>query len=123
MERFSYAKEVQTAYERLQHPLAIYQFINNRVIAIVLSDGFCELFGYENQDEAYKDIVAIYFNKLNNRYSDSDLAKAVEDLRTTWKNHAEQINKSLEADTTHTVSREFEDINNFISTTIGALGR
>ena len=74
-------------------------------------------------DEAYKDIVAIYFNKLNNRYSDSDLAKAVEDLRTTWKNHAEQINKSLEADTTHTVSREFEDINNFISTTIGALGR
>ena len=40
----------------MQVPFAIYQFINKRVVTLVLSDGFCELFGYEDKDQAYYDM-------------------------------------------------------------------
>ena len=56
MEKYCFKEDVQTAYERLQHPLAIYQYVEGRVMAIVLSDGFCEMFGYEDQAHAYKSI-------------------------------------------------------------------
>ena len=40
----------------MQVPFAIYQFINNRVETLVLSDGFCELFEYEDKAQAYYDM-------------------------------------------------------------------
>lgn len=65
MEKFCFTHEVQTAYERLQHPLAIYQNIEDRIVAIVLSDGFCELFGYDNQEQAYAKINDDYLRNLH----------------------------------------------------------
>ncbi len=65
MEKYKFNNEVQTAYERLQHPLAIYQRINSRVVAIVLSDGFCELFGYENQEQAYLQVNHDYLRNIH----------------------------------------------------------
>ncbi len=56
MEQYHYKEEIQNAYERLLHPLAIYQYLDGRIIPIVLSDGFCEMFGYKNQEEASKSI-------------------------------------------------------------------
>ena len=53
MELYKFSDEIQTAYERLPHALAIYQFIDNQIIALVLSDGYCETFGFENQAQAY----------------------------------------------------------------------
>ena len=54
MELFRFSDEIQTAYERLPHALAIYQFIDNQIFAIMLSDGYCELFGFESKDQAYE---------------------------------------------------------------------
>lgn len=56
MERYHFKEEIQIAYESLKHPLAIFQITNTKIVAIVLSDGFCELFGYKNREEAYKDV-------------------------------------------------------------------
>ncbi|SEA81446.1 diguanylate cyclase (GGDEF) domain-containing protein [Pseudobutyrivibrio sp. ACV-2] len=74
MDKYVFSSEVQTAYERLQHPLAIFQRINNRVVAIVLSDGFCELFGYENQEQAYLQINHDYLRNIH--HDDVERTKA-----------------------------------------------
>ena len=56
MERYRFTEQLQAAYESMQVPFAIYQFINKRVATLVLSDGFCELFGYEDKAQAYYDM-------------------------------------------------------------------
>ena len=37
-------------------PFAIYQFIDKRVVTLVLSAGFCDLFGYDSYPKAYYDM-------------------------------------------------------------------
>lgn len=56
MERYRFTEEVQAALESLRQPLAIYQFIDNSIATIVLSDGFCEMLGYQDREEAYHDM-------------------------------------------------------------------
>ena len=56
MKRYRFTEQLQTAYESMQVPFAIYQFIDKRVVTIALSDGFCELFGYEDKAQAYYDM-------------------------------------------------------------------
>ena len=53
MERYFFDPVTKAVLEKLRAPLAVYQFINKRVITIMLSDGFCDLFGYDDKDEAY----------------------------------------------------------------------
>ena len=56
MERYRFSEQLQAAYESMQVPFAIYQFINKRVATLALSEGFCELFGYEDKAQAYYDM-------------------------------------------------------------------
>lgn len=42
-----------SALEKLRVPLAVYQFLEKRVVTIALSDGFCELFEYDDKAGAY----------------------------------------------------------------------
>ena len=56
MQRYRFTEQLQTAYENMQVPFAIYQFIDKQVVTLALSDGFCELFGYENKAQAYYDM-------------------------------------------------------------------
>ena len=35
-------------------PFAVYQFLHNRIIPVMLSAGFCELFGFDGRAEAYR---------------------------------------------------------------------
>lgn len=55
MEKYKYSDKEQELLEKSDFPFAIYQFINKRVVTIVLSKGFYELFGIENlsKEEAY----------------------------------------------------------------------
>ena len=55
MKKYQFDKEAFEALEKLKVPLAIYQFIDKRVVTVLLSDGFCELFGFDTNDktEAY----------------------------------------------------------------------
>ncbi|MBQ7487343.1 MAG: EAL domain-containing protein [Clostridia bacterium] len=56
MERYQYTSEQRTLMESMMLPFAIYQFINERITTLVVSDGFCRLFGYGSRDEAYLDM-------------------------------------------------------------------
>ena len=56
MKRYCFTEQLQSAYESMQVPFAIYQFINKRVVTLALSDGFCELFGYKDRAQAYHDM-------------------------------------------------------------------
>lgn len=42
--------------EGMQVPFGVYQFVDMRVVTLVLSQGFCELFGYDDLDKAYRDM-------------------------------------------------------------------
>lgn len=56
MERYTYSKEQREILEGMQVPFAIYQFIEKRVVTLILSDGFCEMFGYKDRSLAYHDM-------------------------------------------------------------------
>ena len=64
MERHKLPQQEQSALERLRQPFAIYQFVDKRVATLVLSDGFCKLFGYDDRAQAY-------FDMDNNMYRDT----------------------------------------------------
>lgn len=53
MERFKYSSEEFTLVENSEVPIAVYQFIDNRVVTIALSAGFCSQFGFSDRAEAY----------------------------------------------------------------------
>ena len=56
MERYVFTAEKRSALESLRQPFAVYQFINRRVVTLLLSDGFCDLFGYTDRGEAVYDM-------------------------------------------------------------------
>ena len=53
MERYQFDSVTFAALEKLRTPLAIYQFLEKRVVTILLSDGFCDLFEFDDKEEAY----------------------------------------------------------------------
>ena len=56
MERYRFTEQEKELLEHLQQPLAVYQFIDRRVVTLALSDGFCRLFGYTDREEAVRDM-------------------------------------------------------------------
>ena len=46
MKRYEFSGAECTALEKLRVPLAVYQFLNKRVVTVLVSDGFVELLGY-----------------------------------------------------------------------------
>lgn len=64
MKKYCYSTQEQSTLERLRQPFAVYQFVDKRVATLVLSDGFCKLFGYDDRAQAY-------FDMDNNMYKDT----------------------------------------------------
>ena len=56
MDRYQFTEQERGTLERLRQPLAVYQFIDKRVVSLILSDGFCELFGYTDRAQAHYDM-------------------------------------------------------------------
>ena len=55
-EKYEFPLEERMALASLPVPFAVYQFINRHVVTLVLSEGFCQLFGYRDQAQAYLDM-------------------------------------------------------------------
>ena len=55
-EKYSFDKHTLEIYERLTVPFAIFQFVDKRIVPLVLSDGLCKLYGYKDRDRAFYDI-------------------------------------------------------------------
>ncbi len=56
MDRYRYPDEARAALEGLQQPLAVYQLLEGSVTTLLVSDGFCRLFGYRDRDQAVYDM-------------------------------------------------------------------
>ena len=55
-EKYRFDPGTLETLEHLSVPFAVYQFLDKRVVTLVLSDGFCRLFGYEDRAQAYYDM-------------------------------------------------------------------
>ena len=53
MEKFEYDEQDLALIETSPVPFAVYQFLDNRVVTIALSRGYCQLFGFKTKEEAY----------------------------------------------------------------------
>ena len=56
MEKYQFNREEQAILEGLKIPFAVYQLVNKHVVTIILSDGFCETFGYTDRKQAISDM-------------------------------------------------------------------
>jgi len=56
MEGYRLPQQEQAALERLRQPFAVWQLTGRRAVPLVLSDGFCRLFGYRDRAEACSDV-------------------------------------------------------------------
>lgn len=54
MDKYRFEQAILESMERSCVPFAIYQFIDRRVVTLVLSEGFCRLFGYDDREAAYE---------------------------------------------------------------------
>ncbi len=54
-ERYRYPDEVRSALEGLEQPIAVYQFVDGRIVTLVVSEGFCKLLGYADRNTAVYD--------------------------------------------------------------------
>ncbi|WP_026525490.1 sensor domain-containing diguanylate cyclase [Butyrivibrio sp. MB2005] len=81
MDRYTFDEKTQTAYERLQNSIAIFQFLDDGIVPIVISDGYCEMFGFKNQEEAYADLNKDIFINVH----PEDAAKILEESKLAAK--------------------------------------
>lgn len=56
MQRFEIPPQIQSALEQLRQPIAIYQLKDKETLALVLSDGLRDLFGYRDRARIYEDM-------------------------------------------------------------------
>ena len=53
MKKYHFSEAEFSCLENLRVPLAVYQFLDKRVVTRVLSAGFCDLFDFETREQAY----------------------------------------------------------------------
>ncbi len=56
MDRYRFTDAEQSLMEKSRVPYAIYQFVESKVVTLVLTRGFCDLFGYSDFEKAYYDM-------------------------------------------------------------------
>ena len=54
MDRYRYSEEERAVLEGLQQPLAVYQLVDGKVLTVLVSDGFCRLYGYGSHEDAVR---------------------------------------------------------------------
>lgn len=73
LDKFRYSEEELAFLEKSDVPYAIYQFINKRVITVVLSQGFIDLFGYS--DMPRQDVYDLMDNNMYRDTHPDDMAE------------------------------------------------
>ena len=56
MGRYEYSDIERKILEGSRIPFAVYQYVDERVVSLILSDGFCDLFGYTDRAKAHHDM-------------------------------------------------------------------
>lgn len=56
MKQYQFSEEKRDIFEKMPQPFAVYQNVGGKVAALILSEGFCDLFGYTDHAKAYADM-------------------------------------------------------------------
>ena len=56
MERYCFDEKLQRSMEISRIPMAVYQFVGGRIVTLMLSDGFLDLFGYTDRARAFQEM-------------------------------------------------------------------
>ncbi|MBR3244677.1 MAG: EAL domain-containing protein, partial [Parasporobacterium sp.] len=56
MEKYKFSAEKQQMLESMTIPLAVFQYVNNKIETLVVSEGFRDMFGYETLKDTYYDM-------------------------------------------------------------------
>ena len=56
MEQYLFPEEERAQLEKSRIPLAVYQYLDSRVATLIVSDGFCQRFGYKSRADACYDM-------------------------------------------------------------------
>jgi hypothetical protein len=65
MEQYQFSAEKRMTLEGLPQPLAVFQLVDGQISALILSDGFCEMFGYAERTKAYADMNSSVFSFMH----------------------------------------------------------
>ena len=65
MEIIEFTKDQRAFIERMRLPFALCQFLDKGVVTLAVSDGFCELFGYKDREQAYSDMNQNMFKNVH----------------------------------------------------------
>ncbi len=85
MKKHEFPKDQQLLIERMRQPFAVCQFLDKGVATLAISDGFCELFGYADREQAYSDMNRNMFKDIHPedtaRFTNAILRFGTEDER------------------------------------------
>ena len=65
MERYQCSQQERATLERLRHPFAVYQLVGKRIVCLLMSDGFCELFRFDDRDQAYRQLNSDVYQNVH----------------------------------------------------------
>ena len=65
MERYIFSAMEQKKLEQMPVPMAVYQFVKEKVFTLVLSEGYCRLFNYPDLHTAYRYIAEDAFGNTH----------------------------------------------------------
>ena len=71
MKKYQLKTEELACLENLRAPLGVYQFLDSRIVALALSDGFVDLFGFDSRGEAY----AVMEHDMYDRIHPDDISR------------------------------------------------
>ena len=75
MKKYEYSKTEKAIMEKSAVPFAVYQFIDKKVVTVLVSDGFIELFGFKNREDA----VWVMDNDMYHDTHPDDIARISDD--------------------------------------------
>ncbi len=65
MQRYELPQEQRAFIEAMRQPFAVCQYVEGGITTLAVSDGFCELFGYQNRAQAYADMSQHMFKNVH----------------------------------------------------------
>ena len=65
MKRHEFSRDQLSFIEGMRLPFAVCQFLDKSVVTLAVSDGFCELFGYKDREQAYADMNQNMFKDVH----------------------------------------------------------
>ncbi len=81
MEKYRFSAEQRSLLEGMKIPLAVFQYLEQRIVPLVFSDGFCAMLGYEGPGQAYLDLERDLFLDIHNDDKSMVAASALRAVR------------------------------------------